>query len=296
MTFTNITTPEIDVTKLTETATELLEAMVHGDASPFKDMKDILEDYLDTAPELDATQKAGIFADSLRGMYKDVNSQVISAAIEVQKVNTALELQKYSTEASYNQALVSIPKTEEDTKLVAAQIIKIEKETDVLGKEDVLKDVQIVEMRAKLKKQYGVQETVVMQLSDDAGDEFLQFTDGIWYKVNATNDFITALDIVTITPDVDGVPAKISAASLTSTLFNTTNPGAIDKQIRGYDMVNIKDTLKTLDERTALMQNAKIPESSGDKLFRKELLEGITGATITLDGDNNIIGVTDIVV
>lgn len=60
-------------------------------------------------------------------------------------------------------------------------------------------------------------------------------------------------------------------------------------------MVNLKDVLKTADERAALMQNAKVPETSGEKLLRKELIEAITGAVVTTDGSGNITDVSDIV-
>lgn len=296
MTLTQITTPEIDIVKLREVATDLLDSLVHGDTSPFKDMKDVLEDYLETAPDLDATQKAGIFADTLKSMYKDINNQVLSTAVEVLKSNSAFELEKYKTQAAYNQAIATIPKTEEEVKLVAAQTLKVQKETEILGEDRIIKEAQLLEMRAKLKKQYGVTEEVVLTLSDDANDKFKQFTDGIWYKVNTNGEFIDILDAVTLTPDVDGVAAEITNLSISSTLQNTAKPGALDKQIVGYDMVNLKDVLKTMDERTALMQNAKIPETPGEKLMRKELLEAITKATITLDGDNNIFNVTDITI
>lgn len=296
MTITNITTPEIDIVKLREVATDLLDAMVHGDTSPFKDMKEVLEDYLAAAPDLDATQRAGIFADALKGMYKDINSQVLSTAVEVLKNNSMFELEKYKTQATYNQFLANIPKTEEETKLVAAQVLKAQKETEILGEDKVIKEAQLIEMRAKLKKQYGVVEQVTMQLSDNVGDTFKQFTDGIWYKVNVDGNFVDAGGLVTTTPNVDGVPAVVSNLSISSTLENTVKPGALDKQILGYDMVNLKDVLKTMDERTALMQNAKIPETAGEKKMRKELLEAITNATIGLDADSNILTVSDIVV
>lgn len=228
-TFTHITTPEVDVPKLRETTVDLLETLIYGDTAPFKDMKEVLEDYLDTAIELDATQKAGLFVGTMRDLYKDINSQVISAAIEIQKVNTSLELEKYTAEGTYNTLVNTLPKIDEEVKLVAAQVLKTQKETEILGKEEDLKDAQLLEMLAKLKKQYGVQETSV-------GSGVIE---------------------------------------------NTSAPGAIDKQIAGYDKVNLKDTLKTLDERAALMQNAKIPETAGEKALRSTLIHAITGYTLS---------------
>ena len=244
MAITIITTPQIDVNKLKEMSVDLLDALVHGDASPFKDMKEVLDDYLDSAPDLDATQKAGIFADTLKGMYKDINSQVLNTAVQVLKSNGDFELDKYKVQAGYNTSLAGLPKIEEDVKLTAATVLKVQKETEILSEDQDIKAAQLLEHRAKLIKQYGMQET-------------------------ATGSGI---------------------------LVNTTAPGAIDKQIRGYDVVNLKDALKTADERAALMQNAKVPETTGEKLLRKELMEAITGATITVDASGNITSVTDIVV
>lgn len=297
MAYTNITTPEIDTIKLSEIAADLLDALVHGDTSPFKDMRNVLEDYLDTAPDLDPAQKAGIFADTLKSAYNDINSQVISAAIDVLKTNSSLELEKYKVEASYNQTLATIPKTEEEVKLVAEQVLKVRKETELLDKDNALKDAQVIEVRAKLKKQYGVEETTTLQLSDNVGDNFRQGTDAVWYKVDGNDDFEATGGGTTVTPETNGVPAVVHSVSIASSLANTVKPGALDKQIRGYDLVNMKDVLKTMDERTALMQNAKIPETAGEKLMRKELLEVITGATITLDpSTSNISSVTNIVI
>ena len=259
-------------------------------------MKEVLEDYLDNAPDLDATQKAGIFTATLKDMYKDINSQVLATSLEALKLNSSFELEKYNVEGSYNKALATIVKTEEEVKLVVAQTAKTLKEADVLGEDTAIKAAQVVEIRAKLKKQYGVIEEVVMQLSDDVNDQFRQYTDGVWYKVDANGSFIDLLDVIISDPTIDGVQAVVQTTAITSTLDNTVRPGAIDKQITGYDMVNFKDVLKTLDERTALMQNAKVPETPGEKKMRKELLEVITGATITLDGESNIADVSNILI
>lgn len=244
MAFTNIVTPKIDVVELREIAADLLEELVHGDASPFKDMLEQLETYLDTAPDLDATQKAGIFADTLKSMYKDINGQVLSTGIEVLKANGTFELERYKTEASYNITVAGLP--------------KITEEIIILAKQGTLLDAQIVELNQNILNSKGVYLEQMAKLKKQYG-----------YP---------------------------SANTTTLDLGLSSGVGAIDKQIRGYDMVNLKDTLKTMDERAALMQNAKVPETTGEKLMRKELMEAITGAAITTDGSGNITSVSNIVV
>jgi len=139
------------------------------------------------------------------------------------------------------------------------------------------------------------------------------YTDGNYYKTNTAGQFVNASDAVitnplteagvlattttpdtngvtkvitdpsvegeiaiTSTPQLDGIAGLVSASTLTYDINNTSTPGAIDKQIAGYDYVNYKDVLKTMDERAALMQNAKVPESASEKLVRAALIRELT--------------------
>lgn len=295
MAYVNITAPTVDKILFKELAADILETLVHGDTTPFKDMKETLETYLDGDSELDPAQRAGIYADFLKDAYSTINQQALTSAMTLLKANADYELSTLTVEIDYNTKLASLPKVEAESIIAQKKIVHTDKEYEILTADKTVKDTQIAEQRAKLKKQYGVTENVVQVLGDGTS-KYKQFTDGIWYKVNVSGLFVDALDVVTITPNVDGVIAEINAISISSTLEDTVKPGALDKQIRGYDMVNIKDALKTCDERAALMQNAKIPETPGDKLLRKELLEAITSATITVDANNNIDTVTDIII
>ena len=63
--------------------------------------------------------------------------------------------------------------------------------------------------------------------------------------------------------------------------------GAIDKQIKGFDIINYKDVLTTMDQRVALMQNAKIPESNAEDDLRADLIGAI------LNGSTSPIYVPD---
>jgi len=161
MAFTNITTPEINKGEFSELVVDLLEDFVHGDASPFKDVKSVLEDYLDGATELDANQKAGIFADWLKSSYSDINTKAMDTAVAILKANAGLELDKYSAEGKYNLELVQADK-------IAAEIAVVDKESANKDAERALleqkllneKAAYMVEM-AKVKKQYGYGAAVV---------------------------------------------------------------------------------------------------------------------------------------
>lgn len=74
----------------------------------------------------------------------------------------------------------------------------------------------------------------------------------------------------------------------TGVLTNATTESIVKKQIRGYDMVNYKDVLKTLDEKASLMQNAKVPESEADKELRAEVIRAILKGEAFTD---NVMGV-----
>jgi len=70
----------------------------------------------------------------------------------------------------------------------------------------------------------------------------------------------------------------------TGVLGTSTDDGAIDKQIVGYDKVNYKDTLKAINEMTALLINANVTPGPWLVDIQKLLIEAIT------DGHINIIG------
>jgi hypothetical protein len=295
-----ITTPEVNSSEFKDLSKELLAELVSDDTSAFKDMRFNLEEYLDAATELDATQKAGIFADFLKDSYNTINAQAMQNAFNVLKANADYELAKYATETQVNTGAQNLAKIEAETRLLEKQILAQDNALELQVADKALKEAQLTELRAKLKKQYGVTEVIDSVLGDGTSD-YKQYTDGVWYKVNEDGSFVNVDGEVINDPSVeDGIVAVMSTLSVSSTLENTTRPGSIDKQIRGYDIVNYKDVLKTLDERAALMQNAKVPETPGDKYLRKELLEAITGATITVDvtdsvTEGDILSVSDIV-
>ena len=110
MALTIISNTEINKVEFKQIVVDLLEDFVHGDASPFKDVKSLLEDYLDNATDLEATQKAGIFSDWLKGAYGDINKQVMGTAIDILKTNASLDFERYGAESGYNLQVDNVDK------------------------------------------------------------------------------------------------------------------------------------------------------------------------------------------
>lgn len=238
MAITVIPTIEIDKIEFKELVVDLLDDFVHGDASPFKDVKSVLEDYLDGAQDLDATQKAGIFADWLKEAYSDINKQAMSTALDLLKTNSSFELERYAAQSGYNLQLAQEEKVRAEILILGKDDLLKEKEIDALEQEILNKKVAYMEAMGRVHKQYGYA---------NAG-------------LNAT------LDLAMGASTVDG---------------------ALDEQVAGYDILHMKDILKTMDEKAALMQNAKIPETLEEKKARVELMYEISGLTYSIaDGSN----------
>ena len=197
---------------------------MHGDASPFKEAKELMGDYLADQPDLDGLQKASIFADFLKDSYQQINQQAINGAIDILKTNAQLAYEKYKVGSAYSLAQTQDAKLLADTALVGAQETKVIKEQGLVDEQVASQTAQHMEALAKLKKQYGY-----------------------------------------------------SNASLTTGLLGTsTGDGALDKQIVGYDKVNYKDTLKAINEMTALLMNASITPGDWMVDVQKLLIELIT--------------------
>jgi len=285
MSYTTITTPAISESGFKELTNELLNSLVNGDTSPFKDAQLLMADYLDNSDTLSDNQKASAYSEFLTNSYKEINSQAMTTAMDLLKSNEQLKLEKYKTEAEYNAARAGIDKTAAETALIDKNRLLADKNLAIAEKELAIKELQAVETRAKLKKQYGVVETSTQQIGDGTSS-YKAYTDGIWYKIRTSdNAFVKADGTITTTPNVDGVPAIITGSVTTSeVLEDTTKPGAIDKQILGYDLVNIKDIIKTMDQKAALMQNAKQPENGAEKKLRMQLIGLATNTDMTNAG------------
>jgi len=72
---------------------------------------------------------------------------------------------------------------------------------------------------------------------------------------------------------------------LGNTLANTTEPGAIDKQITGYDRVNQKDLVKTLNEVRTMYANAQAEEPCWINKSVVRLINKIEAGTVETGTD-----------
>ena len=227
-----------------DTAVGILDTLINNSASPFNDMMDRFEAYLDkSGTDLDPTQKQAAYANMLKNAYADASKQAMQYAMDIHKTNKDLEIKKWELEASYNKNLHEIDVLKEQALLYAQQYLGAQKD-------NALKDEQIIESKinqakgkAELKLQWGQDITI-----ED--------------KVEVSNT------------DAEGVTTTTTTYGGT-TITDTDADSVVKKQIRGYDVVNYKDVLKTLDERVALMQNAKIAETAEEKELRAELLHTI---------------------
>jgi hypothetical protein len=228
--------------------------------------------------------------------------------MELLKTNATLEYEKYNVEASYNTALKSLEKADEELTLLAKQILAADKANEIADQNLLMAKAQLIEQRAKVQKQYGVVDGYQLNLGFNNGEKYRYITvNGIgdMYRVNAngsmllsepeviaynaTNPAIPYEYGVTTTIDHSKAEKAIITESIQvgSILSNTATEGAIDKQIKGYDLINYKDVLKTMDERAALMQNAKISENPNEKMARlaliKALTAGVSDMPVTLE-------------
>ena len=244
-----IETIQISKTEFQELAGDILTSMVSGNNSPFNDMMDKFEGYLETSSDLDPTQQAAAYADMLKSTYEDINKQALTSAMDLLKSNEQLVLERYQTEIAYNKGLKDLIAADEQTALAAKQVIG-QGYNNTLALEKI-KESRLAQATAKaeLEKQWG-------QSYSEGSDSVVVVDDGLG-TVTTTTTHGTG----TITP--------------------TGADNVIDKQIRGFDMVNLKDILKTMDERAALMQNAKIGEPDADRKTRAELLYAVTSGNVS---------------
>jgi len=270
----------IDDAKFKDLVKELMENSLSGDTSPFNNVKEILNLELEKSPDLDVNQKAGIISDFLRDTFMDLNKQAMTMALDILKTNEELKLKTYATESEYNLSL----KKGENMVIENSILLKgleLKAEELAIAKEKVLQTkLEQVEIRAKLKKQYGVMDTVTYQAADGTAT-YAQFTDGRWYEADpVTGDWI-----------LDGnnnmIPMLISGNTpIVEQLMNTPEPGALDKQIAGYDKVNYKDLIKTYHENISMLANAQVPPPPWMINTTKLLTEMVTDGKINITGES----------
>lgn len=298
-----------DYIELTE---KILTALTTQNGGVFEDVMDKFQTYLDSDDTIDNVQKQAAYAGFLKDVYSDLNRQALTSAMDLMKSNAQLSYEKYSVEAAYNSMLASVQKSTEEVVLLGKQSAAADKNNALLDQQLLMAKAQLVEQLAKNQKQYGVASGYTVTLNS-AEDKYrtavLNQSSGVleFYETNALGDYLLSqaeVDLVNaantawnaanptdpeypkITTYVVGdlTTTDISKAQrfTTNEVINvgsslvSTNQGAIDKQIKGYDYVNYKDVLKTADERAALMQNAKVPETTNEKAARLALIKALT--------------------
>lgn len=238
-----IETIAISKLEFQELAGDLINSMVSGVNSPFSDMMDRFQNYLETGSDLDPTQQAAKYAGLLQDAYADINKQAMNSALDLLKSNEQLVLERYQTEIAYNKGLKDLATQDEQKELTAKQVIGQDYNNKLALEKIAESKYNQAKIQAELKKQWG--QTVTL---GDATE--VEVDDG-----NGT---------VTTTTTFGG-----------TVIADTGLDNVIDKQIIGYDRVNQKDALKTMDERAALMQHAKIPETANEKVARLALIKEI---------------------
>jgi hypothetical protein len=260
MTFQEIQAVQISEAAYRETVSNILETLVHGAMSPFNDMMQKYEDYLDKATDLDVTQRQAAYADMLKSTYSEVSKQAMQYAMDLHKSNSELVIARFNAEASYNKALAEIALAEEQKALVASQAVGSERENQLRIERIAESKLTQAKVLAELKTQWGQDVTLG----------------------SSTTTTVTNPDgSVTATTSYGG-----------TTIEDSGKDSVVQKQIRGYDVVNYKDVLKTLDERAALMQNAKVQEQPWEVHLRAELLHKILvgEGTATNDSIKYVVG------
>lgn len=278
---------KISQSEFNELVRDLMENSITGDVSPFNNIKDLLNDELDNSPDLDPSQKAGVMSDFLRDTFMDINKQSMSMALEILKTNEELSLKSYSVESDYNLGLGKIDNMAAENDILLKSLQLKEQETALMNEKVLESQLNQLETRAKLKKQYGVVDILTYTAADPT-KSYAEFSDGRWYEADpVTGVFVT---------DGEGnkIPMLISGTSpITQELANTTEPGAIDKQIAGYDKVNYKDLIKTYNENIAMLSNAQVAPPGWMIDITKLLTEMVTDGQLDILGRSNLTLGTD---
>lgn len=272
--------PQISENEFKDLVKDLVENSISGDTSPFHEIKEMLEEELDKATDLDTNQRVGIYSDFLRDTFTDINKQSMQVAMELLKTNQELELKTYSIEAEFNLSAQKELNMETEGSVLLKSLDLKESEVALMNEKVLESQLKQKETRAMLKKQYGVIDSVVYNTPAD-GKLYSIHTDNRWYEVNTDGTWV-----------LDGggnkIPMMVSGGTpVSQTLLNTDDPGAIDQQIVGYDKVNYKDLLKTYNENLAMLSNAQVAPPPWMVDITKLLTEMIT------DGQINIVGTAD---
>jgi len=279
----SITTVQLDKNDIKRLSSELIEDLVSNESSPFGFIKQILDEKLSDVG-LDNKQKVAVITTFLKDAYTSITQQVLNAALKYAETNAQLKLETYKTEAEYNRALAEIKRLNEESLSIAKNNVLRDKEIKLANKKLEIEELNKTEVAARLKKQWGVQ-TAVQYSFNTGSDKYAPVLDAntgltMFYKVNDEGKFVKSDGTTTTDPINEGVKLADSNMTFTITHQNTAEPSAIDKQIEGYDKVNYKDIIRTLNELNSMMVNAQtdVPKWLPDTV--KTLIAKTTGVNI----------------
>ena len=290
-TTTTINMIAIDEARFKTLANDLVVNSIGGDGSPFNEMRTALRQELEIAEGLDAVQRAGIYSSFLKDAYRDINKQAMQTAFEILKSNEDYKLTRYKVEAEYNLAQQKLAEGIINQDILSKNSTLKDKELSLADEKIAGERMNRLETKARLHKQYGLMETTNFSIGDGTSNYTARtLADGSleYYKTNASGALLATEDYVNqVNADnrqwnadnEDADPKKmdyvfgtmtttefghaqrgsVNASSVGTTLQQVPNfQGAIDKQIAGYDKVNQKDLIKTLNELEGMLNNAQI--------------------------------------
>ena len=244
---------KINEAKFKLLSNELVMNSVVHESSPFNVMRKALREELKAAEGLDDIQKVGVFTEFLKDAYATASKQASATALDIMKTNETLKLEAIKLELEYTVQMQKAENMrEEKAGITKANLLK-DKEIAIANYKIAGQKYANLETRAKLKKQFGVEEATTYKLGTASGD--YKMYDFKWYKVNREGNWVDASGNEVPEPTVEAIIN--GEVDVTSQLVNTRDPGAIDKQLEGYDKLNQKDLIKTLNELQAMLTNAQ---------------------------------------
>ena len=272
----SITTPEIRQGDYETLVRELVANSIDDDSSPFYKVRRILKDELDADSTMDPAQKVGVLAGFLKDTYSDINKQAMTAALDLMKTNQQLVLEKYKVESEYNKANQEWTNGQEVQLGLAKDNTLKDKEVELADEKITNQKLDNYKIRAELKKQWGVYETISATYGDGSGyvtgvgmqDGTIRFykadIDGNLLANQATVDAYNTANgtsevygVFTTTNTLEAELVRGSSAQVSTDINKTIEPGAVDKQIIGYDQVNQKDMMKTYNELYGMLSNSQ---------------------------------------
>jgi len=252
-----IKTLEVDSSELIILTNDLVENSI-GESGGFNAAKRLLKEELDNldSTKMDDVQKAGVFAGFVKDVYLDINKQAMQMAFNILKTNEELTLSKYKTEVDYDKMRADIAMLQEQKEGIVKDNLLKEKELLVSDEKVAIARYDKLDKIAKLKKQMGVEPTTYTTRTITNGS-YYSIYNGASYITDGGGNFLDSDGNATEDPEQYVRVVFDSVDVVSDVVGNTSTPGAIDKQIVGYDQVNRKDLIKTVNEVRGLLVNAQ---------------------------------------